>query len=65
MTYVGRPTPKMYFRCIKKRRYRNETHAIAIAAKCMAERPETVLRVYYCQTCQHFHLTSKPTKKDD
>lgn len=63
-TYVGmtRP-PKMYSDCMKKKRYRTENKAKEVAARCMVERPGTVLRTYYCPTCLQFHITSKEKTK--
>lgn len=53
--------------CGSKKRYATERIAAEVARECMARRPETVLlRSYYCDYCNAYHLTSAPkfpTKK--
>lgn len=43
--------------CRAKKRYAPESDAHRVAAKCFAERGEW-LRVYACDECQGWHLTS-------
>ncbi len=46
--------------CSRKRQYRTETEAERVAEHQMSLNRGLDLRVYYCDTCQSYHLTSKP-----
>lgn len=47
--------------CARKRRYRNRTVALEVAAKCRDLRG-TPLRPYACPFCGQWHLTKKGAK---
>ena len=53
---------KLHTSCLKKRYYSTFELAERVASRCMVERPGTVLRVYHCSLCQHYHLTSQSEK---
>jgi hypothetical protein len=46
--------------CSHKREYETEEEAEAVARHQMSLHPGLVLRVYYCENCWKFHLTSTP-----
>lgn len=46
--------------CYSKKRYDTEDLAKQVAHKCRRERG-AVLRIYHCQDCYGYHLTSKGT----
>ena len=48
--------------CSHKNQYRTETEAERVADHQMSLRPGLQLRVYRCDSCQSYHLTSKPRR---
>jgi hypothetical protein len=48
--------------CSHKRRYESEQEARAVAEHQMSLNPGRVLRVYRCDRCWKYHLTSKPRR---
>lgn len=48
-----------------KRKYRNELHAILVAAKCVKDQTRNTaeLRVYKCPHCKAWHLTRQKKKE--
>jgi hypothetical protein len=51
-----------YVDCSQKRQYQTETEAERVAEHQMSQNPGLQLRVYCCDTCQSYHLTSKPQR---
>jgi len=49
---------KMLSMCLGKRFYRNEEHALKVAAKVFKDR-QVKLRVYACPYCGNYHLTKQ------
>lgn len=52
-------TPAQIRSCLNKCRYKTETKALSMAAKCMKKRPCKTLRVYDCRYCGGWHLTEQ------
>jgi len=48
--------------CSRKRGYETEREAEEVAGHQMGLHPGLVLRVYYCEMCWKYHLTSKPPR---
>lgn len=51
-----------YADCSQKRKYGTKAEAERVAEHQMSRNPGLLLRVYYCDTCQDYHLTSKPQR---
>lgn len=49
--------------CFRKRGYETEHEADEVAAHQMSLHPGLELRVYLCDTCRRYHLTSKPRRR--
>ena len=48
--------------CYSKRAYHSELQAEGVAEHQMGLHPGLVLRVYHCDICGKYHLTSKPPR---
>ncbi len=51
---------RYYADCSRKQQYRTKIEAEQVAEHQMSMNYGLVLRVYYCDTCHSYHLTSKP-----
>ncbi len=49
-----------YADCSQKRQYGTQAEAKRVADHRMSQSQGLQLRVYYCDNCQSYHLTSKP-----
>ena len=51
-----------YYSCASKRPYKSQSEARKYANRLEQVRSKK-LRVYFCEICQRWHLTSKPSSK--
>lgn len=51
-----------YTDCSHKKQYRTEREAERVAEDQMSRNRGLQLRVYYCDNCLNYHLTSKPQR---